>query len=284
MSLQPRPWPEPADEIATAVRVMYAGRRAPLPVVIRDELGEVFADEEFAEAFADRGTPGWSPGRLALVTALQMVENLTDRQAAEAVRDKISWKYVLGLGLTDTGFEFSVLSEFRARVAGHGLEARALDLLVSALVDKGLVKARGKQRTDSTHVLAAVRDLNRLELAGESVRACLEAIAAAAPDWLDEALDVPGWASRYGARVDSWRLPTADCQDQTRCAGRRLRHRRVHPAKGGVRVGLPAVAGRSARGAGAAAGSGAELRDRRRPDRTGGDHHAGRRHSRSPAW
>ena len=74
MSLQPRPWPEPADEIATAVRVMYAGRRAPLPVVIRDELGEVFADEEFAEAFADRGTPGWSPGRLALVTALQMVD------------------------------------------------------------------------------------------------------------------------------------------------------------------------------------------------------------------
>jgi len=180
-----------------------------LPVVIRDELGELFADEKFVEAFADRGTPGWSPGRLALVTALQMAENLTDRQAAEAVRDKISWKYALGLGLADTGFDFSVLSEFRARVAHHGLEAKALDLLVAALVDKGLIKARGKQRTDSTHVLAAVRDLNRLELAGESVRACLEAIAAAAPDWLDEALDVPGWAARYGVRVDSWRLPTA---------------------------------------------------------------------------
>ena len=109
MSLQPRPWPEPAEEIATAVRKMYAGRRAPLPVLIRDESGEVFADERFAEAFADRGTPGWSPGRLALVTALQMVENLTDRQAAEAVRDKISWKYALGLELTDTGFDFSVL-------------------------------------------------------------------------------------------------------------------------------------------------------------------------------
>lgn len=209
MSLQPRRWPEPANEIAAAVRAMYAGRRAPLPVVIRDELGEVFADEQFAEAFADRGTPGWSPGRLALVTALQMVENLTDRQAAEAVRDKISWKYALGLGLTDTGFDFSVLSEFRTRVAGHGLEARALDLLVAALVDKGLIKARGKARTDSTHVLAAVRDLNRLELAGECVRAALEAIAAAAPQWLAEALDVSGWASGYGARIDSWRLPTS---------------------------------------------------------------------------
>jgi transposase len=167
--LQPRPWPEPSDEIATAVRVMYAGRRAPVPVVIRDELGELFADEAFVEAFADRGTPGWSPGRLALVTALQMVEDLTDRQAAQAVRDKISWKYALGLGLADVGFDFSVLCEFRKRVADHGLETRALDLLVATLVDKGLIKARGKQRTDSTHVLAAVRELNRLELGGESV-------------------------------------------------------------------------------------------------------------------
>src|SRR5215204_3008402 len=153
MSLQPRPWPEPAEEIAAAVRAMYGGRRAPLPVVIRDELGELFADEQFAEAFADRGTPGWSPGRLALVTGLQMVENLTDRQAADAVRDKISWKYALGLGLADTGFDFSVLSEFRKRVADNGLEARVLDLLVAGLVDKGLIKPRGKQRTDSTHVL-----------------------------------------------------------------------------------------------------------------------------------
>jgi transposase len=209
MSLQARPWPEPAGEIATAVRVMYAGRRAPLPVVIRDELGEVFADERFAGAFADRGTPGWSPGRLALVTALQMVENLTDRQAAEAVRDKISWKYALGLELTDTGFDFSVLSEFRTRVAEHGLEAVALDLLVAALVDKGLIKPGGKQRTDSTHVLAAVRDLNRLELAGETVRAALEALAAAAPQWLAQVVQVSGWAAGYGVRIDSWRLPTS---------------------------------------------------------------------------
>jgi transposase len=188
---------------------MYAGRRAPVPVVIRDELGELFADEAFVEAFADRGTPGWSPGRLALVTALQMVEDLTDRQAAQAVRDKISWKYALGLGLADVGFDFSVLCEFRKRVADHGLEARALDLLVATLVDKGLIKARGKQRTDSTHVLAAVRELNRLELGGESVRAALEALAAGAPQWLGEVLDVPGWTGRYGARVDSWRLPAS---------------------------------------------------------------------------
>jgi transposase len=209
MSLQPQPWPEPADEITQAVLAMYARRRAPLPVVVRDELDEVFADAQFARAFADRGAAGWSPGRLAMVTVLQMVEDLTDRQAAEAVRDKISWKYALGLALTDPGFDFSVLSQFRSRIVEHGLEEKVLDLLVTALVDKGLLKAGGKQRTDSTHVLAAVRDLNRLELAGESVRACVEAIAAAAPDWLAATIDPVSWGQRYGPRVDSWRLPAS---------------------------------------------------------------------------
>ena len=177
--------------------------------MVRDELDEVFADAEFAQAFADRGTAGWSPGRLALVTVLLMAENLTDRQDAEAVRDKISWKYALGLTLTDSGFDFSVLSQFRSRIVEHGLEGRVLDLLVAALVDKGLLQAGGKQRTDSTHVVAAVRDLNRLELAGESVHACVEAIAVAAPDWLAATIDVAGWGQRYGLRVDSWRLPTS---------------------------------------------------------------------------
>jgi transposase len=214
MSMYPQPWPEPSAEIAQAVASMYRGRRAPLPVVIRDELGELFADGQFAEAFIAHGSPGWSPGRLALVSVLQMVENLTDRQAAEAVRDKISWKYALGLGLTDEGFDASVLSEFRSRLVEHGLQEKVLDLLLAVLVDKGLVKAGGKQRTDSTHVLAAVRDLNRLELAGETVRACLEAVAAAAPGWLAGVIDVPDWSARYGPRVDSWRLPEAKTRRQ----------------------------------------------------------------------
>jgi transposase len=187
---------------------MYGGRRAPLPVVVRDELGELFADAEFVAAFADRGPRGWSPGRLALVTVFQAVENLTDRQAAEAVRDKISWKYALGLGLSDGGFDFSVLSEFRARLVAHSLETRVLDLLVVRLVELGLLKAGGKQRTDSSHVLAAVRALNQIELVGESVRACVEALAAAEPAWVAAGLDT-GWQQRYGARVDSWRMPAS---------------------------------------------------------------------------
>ena len=209
MCVQPRAWPEPAPEVVAAVRAAYRRRQPPLPVTIRDRLGELFPDAEFAEAFGVRGRPGWSPGRLALVTVLQMAENLTDRQAAEAVRDKISWKYALGLGLDEEGFDASVLVEFRARVIASGLEQRALDLLLAALVDRGLLGPGGRQRTDSTHVISAVRDLNRLELAGESVRAAVEAIAAAAPDWLAGVVDVADWALRYGTHVDGWRLPAS---------------------------------------------------------------------------
>jgi transposase len=196
-------------EVAAAVRAAYRRREPPLPVVVRDRLGELFPDAEFAPGFGTRGRPGWSPGRLALVTVLQMAENLTDRQAADAVRDKISWKYALGLSLDDEGFDPSVLSEFRTRVVEHGLEQRVLDLLLDALKTEGLVGAGGKQRTDSTHVISAVRDLNRLELAGESVRACLEAVAAVAPGWLPSVIDIADWGRRYGARVDTWRLPTS---------------------------------------------------------------------------
>jgi transposase len=177
VSMRPSPWPEPAPEVAAAIAAMYQGRgkrggrrELPLPVAVRDELGELFGDAEFAAAFGVVGRPGWSPGRLMLVTVLQRAENLTDRQAAEAVRRDLSWKYAMGLGLADEGFDPSVLSEFRGRVVEYGLAERALDLLLARLVEAGLVKAGGAQRTNSTHVISAVRDLNRLELAGECHR------------------------------------------------------------------------------------------------------------------
>jgi transposase len=165
------------------------------------------ADDLFAVAFGVRGRPGWPPSRLAVVTVLQFAEDLTDRQAAEAVRTRLDWQYALGLRLDDEGFDHSVLSEFRGRVAGHGLEEKVLEALLAKLAAEGLVRAGGKQRTDSTHVLAAVRELRTVELAGESVRAALEALAAACPDWLAQRVCVADFTRRYGARVDSWRLP-----------------------------------------------------------------------------
>jgi transposase len=176
VSTQPASWPEPDPQIAAAIAAKYPGKKypgkrpRPLAVQTRDRLGEWLHDDQFAAAFGTRGRPGWSPSRLALVTVLQRAENLTDRPAAEAVRTRIDWQYLLGLRLDDPGFDHTVLAEFRARVAGGGLEQAALDALLERLAAGGLVKAGGKQRTDSTHVVAAVAALNRLELAGESVR------------------------------------------------------------------------------------------------------------------
>lgn len=102
MSVQPQPWPQPDPQIVAAVRMMYSGRReAPLAVQVRDRLGELFPDAAFADGFGRAGKPGWSPGRLALVTVLQKATNLTDRQAADEVRENLSWKYALGLALED---------------------------------------------------------------------------------------------------------------------------------------------------------------------------------------
>jgi transposase len=191
VSVQPQPWPEPASEIAAAIRAMCRGKRElPLAVQVRDRLGELFPDAEFAGAFGQRGKPGWSPGRPALVTVLQKAANPTGRQAADEVRENLAWKYALGLALDDPGFGHSVLSEFRTRVVGHRLEEKVLDLLLDTLRGLDLVDAGGRQRTDSPHVVAAVRDLNRIELAGESVRAALNALSSAAPDRADQVLVV----------------------------------------------------------------------------------------------
>ena len=208
MCVQPASWPEPDPQIAAAITAKYPGKRPrPLAVQVRDRLGEWLHDEDFAAAFGTRGRPGWSPSRLALVTVLQRAENLTDRQAAEAVRTRIDWQYLLGLGLDDPGFDHTVLSEFRTRVAEAGLEQAVLDALLERLTADGLVKAGGKQRTDSTHVVAAVAALNRLQLAGESVRAALEALTAAHPDWVAQRICVSDWARRYGTPMTSWRPP-----------------------------------------------------------------------------
>lgn len=142
-----------------------------------------------------------------LVLLLQFTENLTDAQAAEATAERIGWKYALGLRLEDSGFDSSVLSEFRARLVEHELSLLAFDRILQRCRELGLVKAGGKARTDCTHVISAVRDLNRSELAGESVRALCEVLSAVAPDFLPATVDLAVWARRYGPRVSCWSGP-----------------------------------------------------------------------------
>jgi transposase len=205
MSMQPKPWPVvPAVTARVAKRAF--GRQGSLPIRIRDELGSWYEDADFAGAYPVRGKPGLSPAQLAMVTVLQFTENLTDRQAADAVRGRVDWKYCLGLELEDAGFEFTVLSGFRDRLLARGAERVIFDALLARIRELGLVSAGGRQRTDSTRVLGRVRDLNRLELAGEAVRAALEALAAAAPGWLAAVIDA-SWQQVYGQRISEMRLP-----------------------------------------------------------------------------
>src|SRR5215208_2859980 len=200
------PIPPVPDETARIARAAFPKGNPYL--LLREQLGVIFADGDFADLYSGRGQPSYPPWRLALVTLMQFRESLADRQAAEAVRARIGWKYLLGLELTDPGFDHSVLCEFRSRLLEGGAEERLLHELLDACQVRGLLKARGRQRTDATHVLAAIRALNRLELVGETLRAALNELATAAPDWLREVAS-KDWYERYARRVEDGRLPRA---------------------------------------------------------------------------
>ena len=204
MSLQPLatyPIPEDTQRIARA-----AFPHGTIYMQVADRLGNIYHDAQFTALFPTRGQPAEAPARLALATLLQFAEGLSDRQAADAVRSRIDWKYVLGLELTDPGFHHTVLSEFRTRLVTGEAEQLLLDTLLTLARTQGLLKARGGQRTDSTHVLAAIRVLNRLERVGETLRAALNSLAIVVPGWL-QALAPLEWYDRYRHRVENYQLP-----------------------------------------------------------------------------
>jgi transposase len=180
---------------------------------LRDALGPIYSDEQFSHLFAKRGRAAEAPWRLALVTVLQAIEGLTDRQAAEYVRTRIDWLYALALPLADPGFDYSILTDFRQRL----LSAQAQDLILEPILqlcrERGYIRARGKQRTDATAVLARVRALSSLESVGESMRATLNAIAEQAPAWLQAQLN-PEWFDRYVHRFELARFPKAETERQ----------------------------------------------------------------------
>ena len=204
MSLKPSPIPPIPEETARVARAAFPkGNRY---LQIRDEVGMIYEDPLFAPLYPTRGQPAAAPWRLALICILQFIEGLTDRQAADAVRGRLDWKYLLGLELTDPGFDFSVLSEFRSRLIAGGLEQQLLNTMLTHFQSRGWIKARGQQRTDSTHVLAAIRTLNRLETVGETLRAALNGLAVIAPEWVRSQV-TPAWFDRYSLRVEDYRLP-----------------------------------------------------------------------------
>jgi transposase len=204
MSLQPEAVGSVPEETARIARAAFPAGNPYLRM--RDELASLVEDHDLAHLFPRRGRPAERPWRLALVTIFQFAEDLSDRQAADAVRSRIDWKYALALPLDDPGFDHTVLSEFRSRLRAGGADHLLLEVLLERFRQQGLLKAHGRQRTDSTHVLAAVRALNRLELVRETMRQALDVLATTVPDWLRPRA-APEWVKRYHGRSDEARLP-----------------------------------------------------------------------------
>ena len=207
MSLKSLPIPPIPEEIARVAHAVFP--RGNVFIQVRDTLGAIYTDEAFADLFPTHGQPAFAPWRLALVTVFQFMEGLTDRQAADAVRDRLAWKYALSLELTDPGFDHTVLSEFRSRLVEGNAEQRLLDLLLERCREGGWLKAHGRQRTDSTHVLAKIRTLNRTLCVAQTMVYVLNVLSEVAPEWVRAHVPTE-WVERYGERLEHERLPKAD--------------------------------------------------------------------------
>ena len=238
MSLHPASDSSVPNDTAAVARAVFPQGTACLR--LRDRLGPIFADEQFVSLFPKSGQPAECRWRLALVTLLQFGENLSDRRAADAVRSRIDWKYLLsrvssvdtrnpaqsyeetkqdrvgeptrsclGLSLKDPGFDASVLSEFRSRLVKGGAESLLFDRLLVLCREQGFLAQHGRQRTASTHVLGAVRTQTRLACAIETLRTALDALAVAAPDWLRAQAD-KAWAERYEGRGGDVHIPKGE--------------------------------------------------------------------------
>ena len=204
MSLKPPTFaPVPAETARVAKAAFPHGNTY---IQRRDGFGALYTDEAFAPLLPARGQPARAPACLALVTVLQFAEGLADRQAADAVRGRIDWKYALGLALTAPGFDASVRSELRPRLLAGQAEATLFELMLRRFREAGLLKARGQQRTDSPPVLAASQTLKRLECGGETMRQALHGLAVVAPDWFRGPVPA-AWFDRYGPRCAAYRLP-----------------------------------------------------------------------------
>ena len=135
MSMKPQeigPVPEETARVARA-----ANPKGNVYMHMRDELGSIYEDQMCVELFPQRGQPAEAPWRLALVTVMQYMEGLSDRQGASAVRERIDWKYALSLELSDPGFDFSVLTEFRTRLLAGEAEMQLLQALLELCKRRG---------------------------------------------------------------------------------------------------------------------------------------------------
>lgn len=201
--------PIPED---TARAVQKAFRKGHAYIQFVNVFEELYEYYDFSELYPTLGQSAEHPARLALVSILQFAEGLSDREAADSVRRDLLWKYVLRLPIDDSGFDPTVLSEFRNRLIASGQERLLFDKLLNLAQEKGLLK-KSKQRTDSTFVFARAKNLSRLELVQETMRNALEVLTVAAPDWLQQILK-PEWFERYEQWGYNYRLAKTEAKRQ----------------------------------------------------------------------
>lgn len=198
----------PAETIRIAQASFPKGNKL---MRVRERFGPLFEREDFQDLYSWKGERGVPPEILASVTVLQYIEGLSDREAAEQVRGRIDWKYLLGLEITYAGFDHSALGEFRTRLQENQAATRLFEKPLFRMRESGLVKERGKQRTDSTHVLGVIHSLNRLELVGESLRQALNHLSIEGRGWLTSWVPTD-WIERYGSRIEEAKLPTEESE------------------------------------------------------------------------
>ncbi len=173
--------------------------------IIGDQLADLVRDADFADLYDTRGRHALSPALLALVTVFQFLEDVPDREAAEAVVVRLDWKYALHLPLTYAGFDYTCLCYFRTRLRAHHREAQVFDTILTKVQALGLLKKRGKQRTASIAVRGAVRRLSQLETATETLRLAVRALPGADPLWTER--EVPAsFQEHYGGLRPDYRL------------------------------------------------------------------------------
>jgi len=179
-----------------------------------DRFNDLFPEESvFAPLYEETGRGAIAPLLTSLVTVFQMMEKVPDRLAADYVISRIDWKYALHLPLTYTGFHFTDLYAFRVRLYEHQEERLVFDQLLAKLNALGLIKARGKARTDSTHLLAVVQRLTQLELVRECLRVAVRAAVVTAAAWVENSLP-SAFCETYQVRQSEFGLSDEEVKER----------------------------------------------------------------------
>src|SRR5579859_3327911 len=186
--------------------------------LIGQEAEQIVGDEEFEAMYAEEGRPAVNAVVLAFITVFQFLEKLPDRAAARMAVMRLDWKYALRVAVNGEGFHYSDLCNFRKRLLLHGREGVVFERVVAYLRERGYVKAGGKQRTDSTHIVGQVIDLSRLEMVWETMRVALNALISSDAPWVLKWVPA-SFVQTYSVRRSDYQLRDAEVAPALQTAG-----------------------------------------------------------------